>query len=298
MRPRPARAAIGAVLRAAPSLTPRIEKGLWRCFYQLSSRQRRDPGTGFMNYGYAPLDGCEPDAGRHSNDPDRFARRLYAKVAGAVDLTGQDVLEIGCGRGGGSAFVFEQFQPRCLTGIDLAPSAIARCREEQERPGLAFAVGDAEALPFPDDSFDVVLNVESSHCYPDVPQFLKEVRRVLRPGGLFLLADFRHTVLPEGAEHALVPQEDVSRLRQQLAAAGYRTVVEEDLTPNVVEALRLDSPARRARLESRVPKPLRRHVVAFAAVEGGAMHAAFAEGRWTYLRFVLRASQNGGRAGC
>jgi SAM-dependent methyltransferase len=291
----PARGAIRAVLRAAPSLTPRVEKALWRWFYHLSSGTRRDPGTAFMNYGYASLDGHGADEGRRSNDPDHFARQLYARVAGAADLAGKDVLDVGCGRGGGTAFVLERFRPRSMTGIDLAPSAIARCRAEHERPGLAFAIGDAEALPFPDDTFDVVLNVESSHCYPDVPRFLEEVRRVLRPGGLLLLADFRHTVLSEGAEDALVPQEDLSRLREQLMAAGYRTVEEEDLTPNVVEALRLDSPNRRARLERRVPKPLRRHVLAFAAVEGGGMHAAFVEGHWTYLRYVLQARQGGRR---
>jgi SAM-dependent methyltransferase len=291
----PARAAIRALLRAAPSLTPRVEKALWRSFYQLSSRRRGNPGTAFMNYGYASLDDDEPDEGNRSNDPDRFPRQLYARVAGAADLAQKDVLEVGCGRGGGTAFVFEQFRPRSMTGIDLAPSAVARCRAEHERPGLAFAAGDAEALPFPDDTFDVVLNLESSHCYPDVPRFLEEVRRVLRPGGLLLLADFRHTVLPEGAEDALVPQEDVSRLREQLMAAGYRTVEEEDLTPNVVEALRLDSPNRRARLERRVPKLLRSHVLAFAAVEGGGMYAAFAQGNWTYLRFVLRVAENGRR---
>ena len=64
-------------------------------------------------------------------------------------------------------------------------------------PGLAFEVGDAERMPFPDASFDAVVNVESSHCYPSMPAFLSEVRRVLRPGGHFLYADLRpRTDLP------------------------------------------------------------------------------------------------------
>ena len=51
--------------------------------------------------------------------------------------------------------------------------------------------GDAESLPFADESFDAVINVEASHAYPRLSRFLAEVVRVLRPGGHFLYADFR-----------------------------------------------------------------------------------------------------------
>ena len=51
--------------------------------------------------------------------------------------------------------------------------------------------GDAENLPFEDNSFDAIINVESSHCYGNVEQFLREVHRVLRPGGDFLFVDLR-----------------------------------------------------------------------------------------------------------
>jgi ubiquinone/menaquinone biosynthesis C-methylase UbiE len=51
--------------------------------------------------------------------------------------------------------------------------------------------GDAENLPFLDESFDAVLNVEASHAYPHFNRFLSEMVRVLRPGGHFLYVDFR-----------------------------------------------------------------------------------------------------------
>ena len=265
----------------APSLTPAVEKVLWRLFYDLASRRGRHVETTMMNYGYAsPGDEA-------SDDPDQFGLQLYARVAAAVDLSGKQVVDVGCGRGGGTAFVFERFHPRTMTGIDLAPRAIERCRAEHARPGLTFVTGDAEALPFPDSSVDAVLNIESSHCYSSVPRFLGEVSRILRPGGVLLLADCRHSALTGSARDALVPQEDVACLREQIAAAGFRMVEEEDITADVLRALKLDSPTRRSRLERGVPNRLRRHALAFAGVEGGPMYRAFEHGLWTYLRFAL-----------
>ena len=49
-------------------------------------------------------------------------------------ISGKQALEVGCGRGGGSAFVFERFQPSSLTGVDLAGTAIDRCRRSHGRP--------------------------------------------------------------------------------------------------------------------------------------------------------------------
>jgi SAM-dependent methyltransferase len=279
---RPGRAAAGAILRVAPGLAPGTQRVLFKLIYDLASRGSRGAQSSFMNYGYAGDGDGVPE------DSDRFGRQLYARVAGAAELSGMAVLEVGCGRGGGTAFVSERFQPRTMTGVDFAASAIARSRAQHRQAGLTFVTGDAEALPFADGSFDAVLSVESSHCYPSVPRFLAEVSRVLRPGGFLLLADFRHSTLPPGAENALFEQEDVACLRHQIADAGFRIVEEEDITDNVLRALRLDSPNRRAQLESRMPKLLRRHALAFAAVDGGAMYRAYEQGLWTYLRFALQ----------
>jgi ubiquinone/menaquinone biosynthesis C-methylase UbiE len=284
---RPVRAAAAALLRLAPGLAPRAEKLMWRSFYELASMGRRDLGTAMMNYGYADLSPSEPETGGVGAPADRYGLQLYRAVAGARDLSGTDVLEVGCGRGGGAAFVFETFGPRSMTGLDLARKAIDRCRRRYARPGLEFVAGDAESLPFPDGSFDVVLSVESSHCYASPPRFWSEAHRVLRPGGRLLLADARHTTLTPGAQSALFAQDDVGRLRTQLVAAGFRTEEEQDITPNVVRALELDTPARTARIEQRVPKFLQPHALAFAAVEGSPMYRAFAEAQLTYLRLVL-----------
>jgi SAM-dependent methyltransferase len=276
---RPLRAGIGAVLRLAPRLRAPLERVLWRGFYELASLRGRDAAT-LMNYGYAASDEDGAEGGE-----DRFGLALYALVAGAGELAGRQVLEVGCGRGGGSAFVFERFRPRAMTGVDLARTAIERCRRRYPMPGLTFRTGDAQDLPFAAESFDAVINVESSHCYPDMTAFLGEVRRVLRPGGQLLLADFRPTRADAPSEGER--KDDVATLREQLAAAGLRSVEEQDITAEVVRALSLATPAVRARVQRRVPRPLRRYALEFSAVEGSAVHRAFEDRSLTYMRFVL-----------
>jgi SAM-dependent methyltransferase len=270
---------VSAILRAAPQLRPYAEKLLWRGFYELASLRGSEGRTTLMNYGYAAAD--EPDPGVGAGE-DRFGLALYEAVAGAADISGKEVLEVGCGRGGGSAFVFERFSPSAMTGMDLARTAIERCRRRYGRPGLTFLTGDAQELPFAAESFDAVVNVESSHCYPDVGRFLGEVARVLRPGGLLLFTDFRPVLTS-----ADYPQEDLQTLYRQLADAGLQIVEEEDITTAVVRALSLLTPTVRARVEHRVPRPLRRHALEFSAVEGSAIFRSFADGGLTYRRFVL-----------
>ncbi len=128
----------------------------------------------------------------NSDEPERFPIQLYHRTATQADgLSGKRVLEIGCGHGGGASYLVRTMHPASYTGLDLNPAAIAFCQKRHNLFGLDFVQGDAENLPFPDQSFDAVINIESSHCYPHFPRFLAEVARVLRPGGHFLYADAR-----------------------------------------------------------------------------------------------------------
>jgi ubiquinone/menaquinone biosynthesis C-methylase UbiE len=126
-----------------------------------------------------------------SDELNRFPIQLYHRTATQADLSGKEILEVGCGHGGGASYLTRSLHPASYTGLDLNPAAIAFCRERHNLPGLDFVHGNAEDLPFPDQSFDAVINVESSHLYPRFPRFLSEVARVLGPGGHFLYADFR-----------------------------------------------------------------------------------------------------------
>ena len=144
----------------------------------------------FLNYGYEE----DPPMALPLAPPDehnRYCFQQYHLTAAQVELKGKRVLEVGCGHGGGASYLMRTLHPASFTGLDLNPAAIALCRKKHMLAGLDFVRGDAEDLPFPDQSFDAVVNIESSHGYPRFSRFLAEVARVLRPGGHFLYADLR-----------------------------------------------------------------------------------------------------------
>lgn len=156
-----------------------------------------------MNNGYeeAPPLGLKLEV---SDEPSRYPLQLYhATATQAGDLTGKRVLEVGCGHGGGASYLTRTHRPASYTGLDLNSAGIEFCRKRHQIPNLDFVSGNAEDLPFPDESFDAVINVESSHCYPHLDVFLDEVARVLTPGGHFLYTDSRPKELLDDWDAAL-----------------------------------------------------------------------------------------------
>lgn len=99
---------------------------------------------------------------------------------------GMDLLDCGCGPGSITLDLAEVLSSGSVVGLDIDASSVAMARAAQQRRGCTnarFQVGDLRALPFPDESFDAVfLHVVLCHLRDPVLA-LKEVRRVLRPGG-------------------------------------------------------------------------------------------------------------------
>lgn len=171
----------------------------WRACYELLAGKVSSRDWSFMNYGFAPVGDRPTDLELEPTDePDRLNIQLYRHVLGDTDLAGLDVLEVGSGRGGGASYLSRCLEPRSVTGVDFSQQAVRLSTRDRRGPGLTFVRGNATALPFPDGTFDVVINIESSHCYGSMAGFLGEVTRVLRPGGHFHWADFRDVdELPE-----------------------------------------------------------------------------------------------------
>jgi len=114
----------------------------------------------------------------------RFVARAFYRVP---DRSRVRILEIGCGPGSGASWFVAREGFR-LAGIDGSATAIEKARRRFEQEGLAgeFVQGDIAALPWPDATFDAVLDVVCLACNDesDTRAILREVRRVLVPGGL------------------------------------------------------------------------------------------------------------------
>jgi len=246
-------------------------------YYQLISRYLDRSGFSFMNYGYAGL-GAQAQTVllSASDEPNRLPVQMYHHLASSVALEGKDVLEVSCGRGGGTSFVKRYHRPHTLVGIDRTPQAIAYCRRMHHRlPGLSFMQCDAEQIMFGEACFDAVINVEASHLYGNVAAFLAEVKRVLRPGGHLLLADKR-------------TQAQVPLFRQQVADSGLRIVDEHDISANVLHSIQLQRSDREQTMRAMLPRPLAWLALSVFGAGGSHLAEGLESGETVYFSLKLR----------
>ncbi len=248
---------------------------LTRAWYSLVSKLDRCAEATLLNYGFAFLDGRKIKLGAN-DEINRYPIQLYHHVATGVPLAGKEVLEVGCGRGGGASYMARYLRPRRVAAVDLNATAI---RFDQgfykDQENLEFLTADAQDLPFPVGSFDAVVNVESSHHYPDMRRFLREVKRVLRPGGHLLMAAYRSRL-------------GMPLLQRELGHSGLKLVAEHEITSNVLKALDLDHVRRAALIRKLSPWFLRRIAKEFAGVPNTELYDSFASGELPYFNFIYR----------
>lgn len=128
-------------------------------------------------------------------------KSLHDHLIGLLALRGtEEVLDLGCGNGALIEAVRPHVAAGHLVGLDISPAMLAAARNRLA--GVAtpceWVEASAEHLGmFPDHSFDRVTAVYMAHYVHDLPQCFREVRRVLRPGGLFVLATDDPATMPE-----------------------------------------------------------------------------------------------------
>lgn len=180
------------------------------------------PFVTFLNLGYLPNDNPRyAERGPRQPAFNRNSTMLLFEVLGAADLDGKVVFDLGTGRGGNVVMINRYYSPRVVIGLDLSPANVEFCCRQHASSNVGFAVADVEYLPIPNAHVQVVLNLESSHYYPNLPRFYDEVYRVLAPGGEFLYAD-------------ILPRETFSRARECFQQLGFELLRDQDISTNVL----------------------------------------------------------------
>lgn len=131
----------------------------------------------------------EKQAPRYDRQIRFWERRLFGDAREwACAQAGGEVLEVAVGTGRNLPFYPEGIR---LSGIDLSPAMLdlARSRAAELGREIDLREGDAHALPYADASFDTVVCTFSLCNIPDERRAISEMHRVLRPGGLLILAD-------------------------------------------------------------------------------------------------------------
>lgn len=119
----------------------------------------------------------------------QHARSLYPVLLEKLsNIPFQSALDLGCGTGEMLKLILQKDPHKELCGIDLSEEMLAVAKSKLPEQ-VKLLLGDSEALPFPDNAFDVVYCSDSFHHYPAPQNVLREVNRVLKPGGTFLMGD-------------------------------------------------------------------------------------------------------------
>ena len=143
----------------------------------------------------------------------RFGPSLPVLLEFTAPQPDEQALDVATGTGN-TAFAVAGFAQH-VTGLDVSPGMLAQARARAEREGVdnvSFLEGAAEHLPFPDGSFDLVTARHAPHHFREVAAFLREVWRVLKPDGRFVMAD---QITPESATPEAATPEAGSQARMQ-----------------------------------------------------------------------------------
>ena len=137
----------------------------------------------FLNHGYYPF---------HEKIMDlslcKAQASLYFQMFDGIDTQGLKILDVGCGRGGFLSLA-DRLGFAEMHGCDTHNVHIDICKRTIKNAEFKTCDAGEIHLVYPHNYFDIVINVESSHCYENVPMFLRAVKKVMKKDGIFLHAD-------------------------------------------------------------------------------------------------------------
>jgi len=146
----------------------------------------------YLNVGYSRPGQYHLHVNSHKRLINRLADGLLDLHAASPHAADRRLLDVASGRGGAAIHARQRYGLE-VTGIDITPYNARRATNNAQRQGawpqVRFGMGNSQQIPLADVSFSMVWSIESPAHFADKPTFLKEVSRVLKPGGAFTFAD-------------------------------------------------------------------------------------------------------------
>ncbi len=159
---------------------------------------------------------------------------VQALLDGAKITDTSHVLEVGCGTGNFCIALAEETGCRC-DGLDPSEEMLAQARARTAQ--MPFVAGHAEALPYPDASFDLIFSVDVIHHVIGHAEYMREAARMLRPGGLLCTVTESHDAIhrrsilsvyfPETVERQIQRYPAIEHLASLMALAGFSDIKDE-----------------------------------------------------------------------
>jgi len=144
---------------------------------------------------------------------------------------------------------------------------------------LFFVNGESEKLSklaeLKSEEVDIIINVESGHCYSNFHKFIQEVDRVLKPGGIFAYSDFR-------------PTHEWEKTEQDLTGFSLKIAKKENISQNVMHSLKLDEARKWELIKNRLGPVLRFFFKQIGGVKGSHIFEGLSKGSMISMTYVLK----------
>jgi SAM-dependent methyltransferase len=239
-----------------------------------------------MNWGYASLnkDGIMVRNLKPEDEADRYSIQLYHYISTAMgifnNLEGKTLMEVSSGRGGGLDYLTRYLNPKKCIGVDISEVQVGYCKKiYQDNSKLDFVNGDSQKLSkikeLEEEQLDIVINVESGHCYPNFKKFIQEVDKVLAPGGYFAYSDFR-------------PAHEWAAVEEQLKSTSLKVVKKENISENVMHSLKLDEERKWKLMDKKLGPVLKFYFKLIGGVKGSHSYDGLSKGSLVSMAWVLR----------
>ena len=259
-------------------LKKHYKKLFWRVFYNYIGTVGILRKARFLNHGIVESDA---DIEFSEYNPLLFrklSQNLYLHLMREAEIDGKHYLEIGCGRGAGLELLMNHYKPARAVGVDISDSNIRYGKRLNKGNGVELKRGDAEKQIFPDKSFDVVLNLESSHCYASKLNFYKNVKAILKDDGTFLYSDlFWYDHL-------------TAEMEKQFDDLGFYIVKKEDNTKPIMRSIELQAQVRQYYVKGKVTP--NKKLSDMVALPGTPLYDGLTNGTIKYLFYVLKKKNN------